>query len=338
MKKLKRIFAVIIAVMMILSFASCKGNDTGTTTATQPGETKAPQIDVIIPSADYESKIRVASTNDILGLVTAKIRTDKSYACEIPGDCADFNEVAAKLKNSQADIGVLPLHMAADLYKETNGAVKIIAATSGNSLQVITKDENVSSLSSLRGKKVYSAVSGTYEEDIVKYVFGKSGVDFDSVIVSDGLTYNEIVTKAIAGEIETCILPEPYASKVTLTNEKYKSVVSLNDVYETKSGATALQGCFVARTEYIESNPDLVYEFMSFCEIFTNYYLNFTEGAAIELYAHNYFSSESLAYGTIVNGNYFYAEGEALTSLVNDNLKVIGISDLKAADLCHVKQ
>ena len=77
---------------------------------------------------------------------------------------------------------------------------------------------------------------------------------------------------------------------------------------------------------------------MSFCEIFTNYYLNFTEGAAIELYAHNYFSSESLAYGTIVNGNYFYAEGEALTSLVNDNLKVIGISDLKAADLCHVKQ
>lgn len=174
MKNSKRIFAAIIAVMMILSFASCKGNDTGTTTATQPGETKVPQVDVVIPSADYENKIRVASINDTLGLVTAKIETDKSYACEIIDNCADFNEVAAKLKNSQADIGLLPLSMAADLYKETNGAVKIIAAASGNSLQVITKDEGISSLSSLKGKKVYSAVSGTYMESIVKYVLTKA--------------------------------------------------------------------------------------------------------------------------------------------------------------------
>ncbi len=335
MKNFKRITAVVIAVLTLLSFASCKGNEPDTVT-TKPDVTKTPQVDVIVPSVDYETKIRVALTNDSLGLVTSKIKTDKSYACEMLGNCADYDEVAAKLKNSQADIAVLPLNKAVELYKETNGAVRIISASSGISLQVITSDKNIDSVSSLKGKKVYSAVGGTYAEDVVKYVFNKKGVNFDSVIVSDGLTYNEIAQKAIAGEIETCILPEPYASNVRLKNESFSSAVSFNAEYEKASGITSLQGCFVARNEFIEKHPDLVKEFMGFCEIFTNYYNNFTEGAAVELYTNKFFSDAALAHGAITNSHLKYAEGEALIALVKDNASALIDADVSAEEICYI--
>ena len=74
---------------------------------------------------------------------------------------------------------------------------------------------------------------------------------------------------------------------------------------------------------------------MSFCEIFTNYYNDFSEGAAVELTTNNFFSSASLAFNTILNGNYIYAEGEALVSLVADNFSVLGIK-VKAEDICYI--
>lgn len=338
MKKFKRIMAVVIAVLTVLSFASCKGKDTATTTATQPATTQTPQVDVIVPSADYENKIRVASTNDFLGLVTSKIATDKTYACEMINTCADYDEVSAKLLASEADIGVLPFSKAVELYEESNGAIKIISTSAGISLQVITSNENITSVSSLKGEKVYSAVGGTYAEDVVKYVFGKNGVNFDDVIVSDNLSYNEIAQKAVAGEIETCILPEPFASSVCTQNESFSRAISFNAEYEEAIGASSLQGCFVARTEYIESNPELVNEFMGFCEIFTNYFTNFTEGAAVELNTNNYFSSSLLAYETIVNSNLKYAEKDALVELVEANLAATIETDVTAAEICYITE
>lgn len=336
MKNLKKITAVVIAVLTVLSFASCKGKD-NTTTSTKPAVTQVPQVDVIVPSVDYETKIRVASTNDYLGLVTSKISTDKSYACEMINSCADYGEVAAKLKNSEADVGILPLSKAVELCEES-GSFKIIAASSGVSLQVITSDKSITSVSSLKGKTVYSAIADTYAEDVVKYVFNKNGVNFDNTIVSDGLSHNEIAQKAIAGEIETCILPEPYASNVRLQNENFSSAVSFNSEYEKASNVTSLQGCFVARTEFIESNPELVEEFMGFCEIFTNYYNNFTEGAAVELYTNKFFSTPSLAHDTIINSNLRYAEGEALVTLVEDNASALLKSDVSAKEICYITE
>lgn len=335
MKNFKRVLAVVIAALTVLSFASCKGNETDTTT-TKSSVTKPPQVDTFVPSLDYETKIRVATTSDSHGLVTSKISTDRSYACEMLSKCADYNEVAAKLKNSEADVGVLPLNKAVELYKESNGAIKIISASSGISLQVITSNKNITSVSSLRGKTVYSAVGGTYAEDIVKYVFGKNGVNFDSVIVSDGLSHSEIAAKAVAGEIEICILPEPYASSVCQQNKAYSRAVSFNAEYEKLSGVTSLNGCFVARTKFIESNPELVKEFMGFCEIFTNYYNNFTEGASVELYTNRFFSSSSLAHDAITHSNLRYAEGEALVSLVKDNISKINKTDVTAEEICYV--
>lgn len=335
MKNLKKYLVILLAVVMVFSFASCKGNDTSTTTATQPAATQTPQVDVIVPSADYETKIRVASTNDFLGLVTSKIATDKTYACEMLNNCDSYEDVCAKLLDAQVDIGVLPLNKAVELFEESDGAIKIISASSGISLQVITSDESITSVSSLKGKTVYSAVKGTYAEDIVRYVFDKKGINFDSVVVSDNLSNSQIAEKAVAGEIEICILPEPYASSVCIQNESFSRAVSFNEEYESASGTSSLQGCFVARTEFIQSNPELVKEFMGFCEIFTNYFTSFTEGAAVELEANNYFSSSLLAYETIVNSNLKYADKEELVALAEANIAVMSETDVTASEICY---
>lgn len=338
MKYFKRYLAVIMTAAMIFSFAACKGNDTATTTATTPAATQTPQVDQILPSEDYENKIRIATTNDFLGLVTSKIATDRSYACDIINSCTDYEEVASKLLASEADIGVLPLNKAVELYSESDGGIKIISAASGISLQVITSNESVTSISSLKGKTVYSAVGGTYAEDTVKYLFDKNGVSFDDVIVSDGLTYTEIADKAVAGEIDICILPEPYASSVCVQNESFSRAVSFNTEYEEESGCNSLQGCFVARTEYIENNAEFVNEFMGFCLTYTNYFNDFTEGAAVELDTNNYFSSSALAYETIVNSNLKYAEDEDLIALVESNIAATIETDVTAEEICYITE
>lgn len=338
MKKLKRIFAALTAVFLLLSFAACSGNNTDTTTAAGVTESTVPQVDVVIPSPDYDVKIRIAATNDYMGLITSKITTDKGYACDVDNSCASYADVSQKLINGTADVGVLPLNDAVKLYEDTDGAVKIIFACAGISYQIITSDTSIDSVSDLRGKTVYSAVGGTYAESVVRFIFEENGVSFDEVIVSDSLTHSEIAQKASAGEIEICLLPEPYASSVCTSNENYKRAVSLDSAYTAETGNESLLGCFVARTEFIESHPELISELLEFSEIFTNYYTLFTDGAALDLYASRYFSSVLLAGETLLNSNLKFAKGDALIALVDANLGITFETDLTAADLCYTVQ
>ena len=338
MKFSKRIVAALTAVFLLLSFAACSGNNTDTTTAAGVTESTVPQVDVVIPSPDYEVKIRIASTNDYMGLITSKIATDKGYACDIEASCESYADVSQKLLNGTADIGVLPLGDAVKLYEDSDGAVKIISACAGISYQIITSDTSIDSVSDLRGKTVYSAVGGTYAESVVRFIFEENGVSFDDVIVSDSLSYSEIAQKATAGEIEICLLPEPYASSVCTSNENYKRAVSLDDAYTAETGNDSLLGCFVARTEFIESHPELVTEFLEFSEIFTNYYTLFTDGAALDLYASRYFSTAILAGETLLNSELKFAKGEALVTLVEANLGTAFETDVAATDLCYTVQ
>ena len=77
---------------------------------------------------------------------------------------------------------------------------------------------------------------------------------------------------------------------------------------------------------------------MGFCLTYTNYFNDFTEGAAVELDTNNYFSSSALAYETIVNSNLKYAEDEDLIALVESNIAVTIETDVTAEEICYITE
>ncbi|MDO4528686.1 MAG: ABC transporter substrate-binding protein, partial [bacterium] len=195
MKTFKRILALITAMIMLVSFAAC--GDTGS-----GGEAEESTTSYI-----REVKTKIASLNGVSGMSLAKLMADRDYAYEVTS-YSDPQEIADLIKNGETDIALLPVNTAASLYKETNGAIKILAVNAVSTLYVLEKGNSVKSIDDLKGKTVYAAGKGTAAEYIINRLFSDVKVEYKNDY------YNEITSLINEGKADFCILPEPIAASV----------------------------------------------------------------------------------------------------------------------------
>ena len=243
MKILKRLSALMLAMLLLLSFAACGGKDGGE----DSDVTDAPETNY-----EREVKTKIAALNGPTGLGLAEIKADRSYAYDVEY-YSDPQEVGPLLIKGEVDIAALPLNMAANLYKKTDGKIKMLAINTLGVLHVLSKDDSIKSVADLKGKTVYSSGQGATPEYIVNYILRKNGLEpGKDVTIEYKTAHNELATLAVEGSVDICILPEPFVSKVLSKNESYKRVLDLTEEWGKVSSAKLAQGCLVARADYIE--------------------------------------------------------------------------------------
>lgn len=135
--------------------------------------------------------------------------------------------------------------------------------------------------------------------------------------------HNELATLAVEGSVDICILPEPFVSKVLSKNESYKRVLDLTEEWGKVSSAKLAQGCLVARADYIEQNPEIIKEFMSFYEASVNFVNNENNAGAVFLAKNGYFDTPQLAADTIPNCNIVFITGEEMKKTATENFTVL---------------
>lgn len=348
----KKLIAVLLAFAMLLAFAGCTGSG-GTETTTE--------------NTDYirEVKTKVAVADGPMALGLAKLKADRSYAYEVTS-YADPQEAAELIKSGAADIAALPVDLAAKLFNETNGGVKILSVINLSYLHVITSIGGIESVADLKDKTVYATGEGTVYEHIINYVFSENGIDPEAdVDIQYTADAAELAERAISSKDGIYILPEPYATNViagTLVEQAEESTTETTAEATTQADLEAetdetteykptstisifgsaldfavewgkltesplTYGCIVARAEYVEANPEVISEFMTFSEVSVNYIGANIEQATLFFTGNGYFDDNTACYNSIVSSNITFLEGDTMKSGVSKVLDVLYAAD-----------
>ncbi len=339
---MKKFFAVILAVLMLLAFAGC----------TDSGNTDSPTAGNTDHIREVKTKVAVAEMPMALGL--EKLKTDRAYAYEV----TTAENAAELIKSGSADIAALPLDAAAKLFNETNGGVKLLSVINTGYLYIVTNYSNLTSVDMLKNQTVYAVGKGTMNEQLINFVLSENGVDPEKdVDIQYSDDADALVKQAINDKKGIYILPEPYATQIvagtvvetetttaaaatqaaetdetteykpTSTTSIFGKTVSFAKEYKKLTDSALTYGCIVARTDYINANPDIISEFMTFSEVSVNYVGGNIEQATIELTDSGYFTNNTAAYNSIISSNITFIEADELEAGVSKTLEALYSAD-----------
>lgn len=309
MKAFKKITAAFMAVLLLFSLAAC-GDETDT-------ETTAAVLTETTTSYVRAEKAKIAAINGPAGFGMTKFSIDRAYNYET-NFYDDAQQIVSLLKSGEVDIAALPVDAAAKLYGEANGSIQMLAVNTLGFYYVIENGEKIQNIKDLKGKTVYAAYKDTAYEAVISYIFEQNGIDpekdIDLQFKADDA---EVATLADGEESVICILPEPYVSKVLNNEETYRKALDLNAEWDKICETPLVQGVVVARTEYINANPDIVKEFISFNKISVNYLKTNTYGAPVFLKDNGFCETAILATKLLPSLNLGFIDGTDMKNAAN---------------------
>lgn len=281
---MKKLISIILILSFSLMLCSCRQNNepvpaesgnkeesavtetnTGSETLYNP-ETEAHKVDKG-PETSKAANIYVLSGPTGIGALPLWERaengeTDTRYHFTLSGS---NDEIIAAISKGEADIAAVATNLASVLYNKTNGGVMALAINTTGVLSILSNGTPIVSVRDLAGKTIYSPGHGANPEYILRYLLVKNGLDpdFDVNIcfVSEGSELLQVWT----GDPDAYILaPQPVATTLLVQNENAKIDLNLTEEWEMVStdGSALVMGCVIARTEFVENNPEVVTAFL----------------------------------------------------------------------------
>lgn len=254
MKKLLSAIALIMCLLMALGLTACKGDDDDT------GKTES-------TADDYTPvDMTVACMTGPTGMGMAKLMADSeagttanNYTFDVQATATD---ILPKFIKGEINIASVPTNVAATVYKQTNGKVRILAVNTYGVLSILEKGSTIDSIDDLKGKTVYSTGKGQNPEFILKYILTENGIDPETDLTLEFVSSDDLKAKLISGEAEVAMAPEPLATAVMVQNKALNRVLSINDEWSKVSENRLMMGCVIALDSYIAENEAAVEKFL----------------------------------------------------------------------------
>jgi NitT/TauT family transport system substrate-binding protein len=323
-KKFLAIFA--LALAMMLAFAACTPTPNAPEPTSAPEGTGEPAEPEESPSnaepesgdAAYELNVAALMGPTGVGMVQL-MEEQEAGAYEGAFDAnialaASPDELTGKLITGELDIACLPTNLAAVLYQKTGGGIKLAALNTLGVLYVLEKGESVQRIADLAGRTLLATGEASMPEYILDYILAENGLS-DDVDVQYLTEHAELAAKAVAGEVELCILPEPFVSRVTSKNPEMRVALSLTEEWNAATDGTELSmGCIVVRSELLE-NPKAkaaVDAFLAAYAKSANYVAEHPAEAAKLVVKFGVMDDEQLAAAVIPRCNIVFIDGEAM--------------------------
>lgn len=321
---MKRIFSIFILTALCLCLCACGGavSTEQETVTIENAVTSAPAVE----ETAEKTIANVMVLNGTTGFGMAKLISDASTG----GAALDYNfsvesdasVVTAALINGSCDIAALPTNAAATVYSKTEGGVQMLAINTLGVLYVVVNTENaaVESLDDLAGMTVYApAQNPTFLFQAIL-----SAAEIEDVIIDN--TYAQpadLRTALAAGEVDIAVLPEPMVTIACAANETLSPVLDLTTEWDAVYPAGSLvQGCIVARTEYIDQNPEAIELFLEEYEASITY-LTQGEDAGALIEETGVFTNGAVAQKAIPNCNVCFLAGADMMTAMNSFSEIL---------------
>lgn len=197
---------------------------------------------------------------------------------------AAAEDLTPKLIRGELDMLAVPANLAAVLYHNTQGKVRMLAVNTLGVLNILEKGDAVTSVADLRGKTIYAPASGkgAVPEFTLRYLLTANGIDPDTEVTIEWKTDNtEIVAALNAVETGIAMLPQPYATAAMGAVSGLHVAVNLNDAWNAlDNGSRMVTGVLIVRTAFLEENTAAVASFLTEYEASVRYVNANTEEAA----------------------------------------------------------
>ena len=274
---MKRTLSLLLAAALSLSLlagcgpknagSSSSGSGSSSSASSSSGDTSA--------SAGYDLP-RLMVLSGPTGVGAAKLMADAEQAwaqggvnadgqwpaiAEDPVVVADNQQVNDALINGDADIAAIATNVAATLNAKTDGLIQVLAVNTLGVLYILEKGDSVQSMADLAGKTVYATGQGANPEYILNYLLERNDVDPSQVNV-EWMTAQEVSAKMASSEDGICMLPVPAATALMIQDTGVRQALSLSDEWAKLEEGELVMGCIVARSDYVEENPQGVEAFL----------------------------------------------------------------------------
>lgn len=301
---MKRLITILLALTLCLSACACAS----------PAE------------VDRDLAVNVMVLNGTTGFGMAKLMGDSdagqaalNYSFSVE---TDASSVTAALISGTCDIAALPTNAAAAMYNKTEGGVRLLALNTLGVLYLVVNGEalTVETLDDLEGMTVYApAQNPTF---LFEALCGAAGVD---VTVDD--TYAQpadLRTALAAGEVDMAVLPEPMVTIACAANEALVPALDLTALWQQVYPESSLvQGCVVARTEFVRDHPAEIDAFLEEYGASIDYVQRAPEEAARFIEQTGVFANAAVAEKALPRCNLCFITGEEMRHTMDGFLQVL---------------
>ena len=220
--------------------------------------------------ADYSVlnpvKVRVAALKGPTAMGMVKLMEDSGEG-SVNGNSYEFTvvgaptEITPMLVKGEVDIAALPANLAAVIYNNTKGKVKVLAVNTLGVLYICENGNSVSSIEDLKGKTIYSSGKGSSPEYALVYILEQNGLS--DLPIEWKSEHAECVAALLNDPDAVALLPQPFATTAIMKNPSIRIALDLNKEWDKVSPESALlTGVVVARTEFVEKEGAAVERFL----------------------------------------------------------------------------
>ena len=299
MKKFISIILTIILVFSLFSIVSCGNKDDDTT-------------------------VRIATLNGTTGFGLAYLmeqnandNSTNKYEFTIESDAS---VVQSLIISGDVDMAALPTNAASALFNKTKD-IEIIAINTLGVLYLIENGNSIQNMSDLDGKTIYCpAQNPTF---ILKYLLEKYEID----ATIDSTTYAapaDLRTAVATNLVDIAVLPEPMVTIATKANSNLRVAIDLTEAWdEVEQEGSLVQGCIVARKDFIENHPEIVEKFLDEYKVSIEYLNQNVSDSASLVAKYKIFENENVAKLAIPKCNVAFIEGDEMKTAMEKFLQAM---------------
>lgn len=316
----KKIISSAAAILCAaLLFCSCAGeNETAPTAA--PPDNAAPDAEINIGFLQGPTGMGAAYLMEENELERCSARYNIQTA-------AEPSAFTAALISGELDMAALPVNSAAVLYAKTQGRVRMLAVNTLGVMYILDRSGCVASVADLKGKTVLSAGQGASPEYVLDFILEKNGlVPGKDVTVEYASEHAETAARALAGKYDVVLLPEPFVTKLCMTDGGFAVALDLTEEWSRLGSGVLLTGCIAVRAEFADENPEAVKAFLADYEKSVAWTLENTEEAAALMEKHGIIAAD-IAKAALPACNITFMTGEEMKTNAQGYLGVLFAAD-----------
>ena len=324
---MKKLFAIVLALVMVLSVTACAKEEAQPNVAETAAPTEAAPVEVpaeTAPPASAPVNVMVLNGTTGFGMANlmdaaAKGEAAQEYNFTVETDASN---IVAALANGSVDIAALPTNAAAAVYNKTQGKVQVLALNTLGVLYLVTDGSvKIESVADLEGQTVYAPAQNP--SFIFQHIVDANGIE--NVTIDNTYAQPADLNTAVAsGEVSVAVLPEPMVTVAKSKNPDLVVALDLTAEWDKVSEPGSLvQGCVVVRKDFVLENAAAVHTFLGEYGASIEALTTDVEGTAAKIEANGIFAKAAVAAKAIPNCNVCFITGTEMQESLSQFLSVM---------------
>lgn len=236
------------------------------------------------------------------------------------------DELLPLMIKGELDIALIPANVASVLYSKSEGGISVIDINTLGVLYMVSGDESIDSVESLRGRMIYLTGKGTTPDYVLQYLLTANGISAAECTLEYRSEATEVAALLAEQPQAVGLLPQPFVTVACAQNEDLKVALDMNEQWNLAQGGDGsgmVTGVTVVRNAFLQERPEAVRTFLAEHEASVQAIQEDVDKGAKLVAAAGIIAKESIARKAIPLCNITYIDGKDMRRTLSAYLKVL---------------